>query len=163
VVVFLILLVVYLLALGTFAFQNYAPPHQVTFLVWHPYVADWMPTAIAAAGLLALMVLWGGYGRIRSGFARRGLHRRINAHEASISELGSENDRLKGELAGLRGQLQVALRERQEAVSEAKRAVARPPAAPPSAVQVAASRLPSAPPILESEVQPRDRKLGPFL
>jgi uncharacterized integral membrane protein len=104
--VFLVLLVAYLVALGLFAVQN-ADARPVHLGVWTWYeVPAGIPVAIGAGGVLALMLLWGAYSRLRSGVQRRSLTRQINAHEASVSGLRAENDDLRSELARLRGQLE---------------------------------------------------------
>jgi len=106
--VFLALLVVALLAVRLYAAQN-TSTHDVT--LWHAHwtgVADWVPVVIAAGLVAALFLIYMIYAGARSGMRHGALRRRITTHEATISDLRKETQRLREENARLRSEVRNA-------------------------------------------------------
>lgn len=104
-VLFLILLIVALLAVGLYAAQNTAT-HDVT--LWHYHwsgVADWVPVVLAAGLVAVLFLVYMGYAAARSGLRHGALRRRITTHEATIGDLRRETQRLREENARLKSEI----------------------------------------------------------
>ncbi len=107
-VLFLVLLVIILVILGIFAGQN-SGSEDINFLTMHlTGVPHWLPPVVAGGGVAVLFLLYMVYTGTRHGIHRHGLEKRIGAHESSIAELQSENERLKRENADLVGRGPVA-------------------------------------------------------
>lgn len=107
-IVFLALLVLALLAVGLYAAQN-TGSHDVT--LWHAHwtgVADWVPVVMAAGLVAALFVVYILYASARSGMRHGALRRRITTHEATISDLRKETQRLREENARLKSEVRNA-------------------------------------------------------
>jgi len=131
-ILFLILLIVAMVALGVYAAQN-TGTHDITLWNYHwTGVADWVPVVVAAGLMVVLFLVYMIYSGARSGLRRGALRRRITADESTITDVRKENQRLREENARLKSQL----------LTPALRAVQPPPM--PSAETPAAvgARLP---------------------
>ncbi len=107
-IVFLALLVLALLAVGLYAAQN-TGTHEVT--LWHAHwtgVADWVPVVMAAGMVAVLFLVYMLYAGARSGIRHGALRRRITTHEATISDLRKETQRLREENARLKSAIRNA-------------------------------------------------------
>jgi uncharacterized integral membrane protein len=101
-VILLILLMIALVLLGVFAAQN-GSTEQVNLLTLHwSGVPQWLPPVVAGGGVAVLLTLYMLYAGGRHGVRQRGLKGRIGKHESRISELQTENERLRQEVAELR-------------------------------------------------------------
>ena len=106
-ILFLVVLVIALALGAVYAIGN-TGAHTVTFWQWHwSSVPDWAPVAITAALLGSLFVLYALYAGLIHGFRVGSMRRRVSSRESTISELLSENERLRVENAKLRRQLPV--------------------------------------------------------
>lgn len=104
-ILFLILLVLALAAIGVFAAQN-TGAHDITLWQWHwSAVADWVPVVIAAGVVALLFVLFMAYAGARSGLRHGALRRRITTHEGTIGDLRKENQHLREENARLKSEV----------------------------------------------------------
>jgi hypothetical protein len=104
-IVFLVLLVLALLAVGLYAAQN-TSTHDVT--LWHAHwtgVADWVPVVLAAGLVALLFLVYMLYAGARSGMRHGALRRRITTHEATISDLRTQTQRLREENARLKSEI----------------------------------------------------------
>jgi hypothetical protein len=101
-ILFLVLLILAMVAVGLYAAQNTAS-HDVTLWNFHwSGVADWVPVVIAAGAVAALLLIYMAYAGMRSGLRHGALRRRITTHEATIGDLRQENQRLREENARLK-------------------------------------------------------------
>ncbi|HYS01023.1 MAG TPA: hypothetical protein VET82_01580 [Candidatus Eisenbacteria bacterium] len=107
-IVFLALLLLALLAVGLYAAQN-TGTHDVT--LWHAHwtgVADWVPVVMAAGLVAVLFLVYMLYAGARSGMRHGALRRRITTHEATISDLRTQTQRLREENARLKSEARSA-------------------------------------------------------
>lgn len=105
-ILFLVLLILAMAGLGLYAAQN-TGTHTVTLWNYHwTGVADWVPVVVAAGAVVALFLVYMIYAGTRSGLRQGALRHRITTHEAAITDLRKENQRLREENARLKSQLQ---------------------------------------------------------
>lgn len=105
-ILFLLLLILAMVAVGLYAAQN-AGTHDVTLWNYHwTGVADWVPVVVAAGVVVVLFLLYMVYAGARSGMRHGALRRRITTHESAIADLRKENQRLREENARLKSQMQ---------------------------------------------------------
>lgn len=129
-ILFLILLILAMVAVGLYAAQNTAT-HDVTLGNYHwSGVADWVPAVVAAGVVVLLFLVYMVYAGTRSRMRHGALRRRITTHEGTIADLRKENQRLREENARLKSQTQ-SLRTPQPAAQPAEAALAATPAGQP--------------------------------
>jgi len=133
-ILFLVLLILAMLAVGLYATEN-TGTHQVTLWNYHwSGVPDWVPVVVAAGVVVVLFLVYLAYAGTRSGMRHGALRRRITTHEAAIGDLRKENQRLREENARLKSQMQgpgtapaVLQADQSGAVAEATYPLAAPP------------------------------------
>ena len=131
-ILFLILLILALVAVGLYAAQNTAT-HDVTLWNYHwSGVADWVPVVVAAGAVVLLFLVYMVYAGTRSRIRHGALRRRITTHEGTIADLRKENQRLREENARLKSQIQ-SLRPTQPGTQPAEAAPAATAAGEPEA------------------------------
>lgn len=93
-----VLMVLFVFVLGVFAAQNSGTHDVVLFNQTWTRVPDWLPVVLSTAAMFLLMLLYAGYARIRHTVGRLTMRRRIDDNQTTISNLRTENDRLRREL-----------------------------------------------------------------
>jgi hypothetical protein len=105
-ILFLVLLILAMLAVGLYATEN-TGTHDVTLWNYHwSGVPDWVPVVVAAGVVVVLFLVYLAYAGTRWGMRHGALRRRITTHEAAIGDLRKENQRLREENARLKSQMQ---------------------------------------------------------
>lgn len=105
----MILLLLFLIAAGAlvavYATSN-TGAHDVTFLQWHwSAVPDWVPVVLTAAVIGGLFLLYMIYSGLVHGVRVGSMRRRVSTRESTINDLRRENQQLREQNVGTRGEL----------------------------------------------------------
>jgi hypothetical protein len=104
---FLVGLLIVFALVGIFAADNRAIQH-FTFLGTGWDVALWVPVALGVAAMGVLMLLHMIWADLGHRFVRFSLSREVGEHRGQIANMQAENERLREELAALRGEARAA-------------------------------------------------------
>ena len=104
-ILFLLLLVVALAAVGIYAAQNTGTQDITLLNMQFHSVANWLPVVAAAAIVALLFVLYMLYSGAVHGARTGSLRRRISTHESALADLRKENQKLREENARMRSEM----------------------------------------------------------